>query len=152
MQHQNQQRARVAILGANTLLDRILVRLLKDEGYDTKLLEAYPTGLIDELLHSVDVLLLSPYLDPDVRWAFLEAMSSIPDAAQKTPVLSLSVPLQMALQDELSVNVSWQSLFEGLVQEIESALAGAEASAEALPVDTGQPPKESPLYCEAACS
>ena len=124
MRHQHhQQPTTVAILGANTLFDRILARLLKDEGYVTKLLEAYPTGFCNELLHSVDVLLLSPYLDTDVRWAFLEAMSSTPEAAQRIPVLSLSVPLLMALQDELSVNVSWQSLFNGLVQEIDAALA-----------------------------
>ncbi len=154
MRHQHhQQPTTVAILGANTLFDRILARLLKDKGYDTKLLEAYPTGLSNELLSSVNVLLLSPYLDTEVRWAFLEAMMSTPEAAQRIRVLSLSVPLLMALQDELSVNVSWQSLFEGLVQEIEAALAGAEASAEALPplpVDTGEPPKESPRSSEAA--
>ncbi len=62
----------------------------------------------------MDVLLLSsPYLDTDMRWAFLEAMRSTPEAAQRIPVLSLSVPLQVALLDELAVNVSWQSLFEG---------------------------------------
>jgi len=154
----HQQPPTVAILGANALLDRILARLLKDQGYNVKLLEAYPTGCRDELLYSVDVLLLSPYLDPDVRWAFLEAMSSTPEAAQRIPVLSLSVPLLMALQDELSINVSWQSLFEGLVQELEAALlagaeAKAEASAEALPVDSGERPKESsPRYCETACA
>ena len=106
----------IAILGANTLFDRILARLLRDEGYDTKLLKAHPSGHLDELLDGMDVLLLSPYLDTDVRWAFLEAMRSTPEEAQRIPVLSLSVPLLMALQDELSVNVSWQSLFEGLVQ------------------------------------
>jgi hypothetical protein len=154
----HQQPPTVAILGANTLLDRILALLLKDEGYDTKLLEAYPTGLRNELLSRVDVLLLSPYLDTDVRWAFLEAMRSTPEEAQRIPVLSLSVPLLMALQDELSINVSWQSLFEGLVQELEAALlaeaeARAEASAEALPVDSGERPKESsPRYCETACA
>jgi hypothetical protein len=46
----------------------------------------------------------------------------------------------VALLDELSVNVSWQSLFEGLVQDIEAALRRAEASAEALPVDTVEAP------------
>ena len=148
----HQQPTTVALLGANTLFDRILARLLKDKGYDTRLLEASPTGLRNELLSSVDVLLLSPYLNTDRRWAFLEAMRSTPEVAQRIPVLSLSVPLVMAVQDELAVNVSWQSLFEGLVQEIEAALAGAEASAEALPVDTGHPLKESPRYCEAACA
>jgi hypothetical protein len=50
-------------------------------------------------------------------------MRGTPEAVQRVPVLSLSVPLLMALQDELSVNVSWQSLFNGLVQEIDAALA-----------------------------
>jgi hypothetical protein len=58
-----------------------------------------------------------------VRWAFLDATWRTPEAVQRVPVLSLSVPLLMALQDELSVNVSWQSLFNGLVQEIDAALA-----------------------------
>ncbi len=94
MRHQHhRQHTTVALLGANTLFDRILVRLLKDnEGYDTTLLEAYPTKFHNELLDSVDVLLLSPYLDTDVRWAFLEAMMSTPEGAQRVPVLSLSVP------------------------------------------------------------
>ena len=96
------------------------------------------------------MLLLSPYLDATVRWGLLNANKANPEAAQKTPVLLLSVPLQMALQDELSVNASWQSLIEGLVQEIDAALAGAEASAEALPVDAGKPPKESSRSSDAA--
>jgi hypothetical protein len=153
MRYHHQQPPTVAILDANTLVDRILARLLEDEGYDTRLLEPYPTGFRNELLHNVDVLLLSPYLDADVRWALLEAMRGTPEVAQRVPVLSLSFPLLMALQDELSVNVSWPSLFEELVQELEAALAGAEASAEALPVASGQPPKESsPRYCETACA
>ncbi len=151
MRHQHQQRTTVAILGANTLFDRILVRLLKDdEGYDTTLLEAYPTKFHNELLEGVDVLLLSPYLDTDVRWAFLEAMRRTPAAARRVPVLSLSVPLLMALQDELSVNVSWQSLFNGLVQEIDASLAGAEADVEEPSEGTGEPPKEEDLRSGAA--
>jgi hypothetical protein len=94
------------ILGDNTLFDRLLARLLKHEGYDTKLLEAPLTGPIDDLLNGMDVLLLSPYLDTNVRWAFLNARKSIPEPARRIPVLSLSVPLKVALQDELSVNVS----------------------------------------------
>ncbi len=150
MRHQHQQVTTIAILGANTLVDHTLARLLKHEGYDTKLLEAYPTGLIDELLHSVDVLLLSPYLDTDVRWAFLNAMRSTPEAAQRVPVLSLSVPLLMALQDELSVKVSWQNLFNGLVQEIEAALAGAKVGVEVPSEGIGEPPKEGSLRSGAA--
>jgi hypothetical protein len=137
--NQHQQPTAVAILGANTLLDRVLVRLLKNEGYDTRLLEAPPSGLIDELLDGVDVLLLSPYLDADERWGLLNALRSTPEAAaQRIPVLSLSVPLQVALLDGLAINVPWQSLFEGLVREIEAAVGRAEVSAEAPPVDAGK--------------
>jgi len=137
-----QQPTTVAILGANTLVDRILARLLEHEGYDTRLLQARPMGHIDELLEDVDVLLLSPELDADLRGAFLDAMRSTPEAVHKRVlVLSVSVPLRMALLDELSVNVSWRSLFRGLVQEIEDALRRTEARAQTLPVDVGEPPK-----------
>jgi hypothetical protein len=129
----------IAILGANTLLDRVLAQLLKHEGYATKLLEAHPSGLINELLDGVDVLLLSPYLDRYMRRAFLDALRSTPEAAQRIPVLSLSVPLQVALLDELAINVSWQSLFEGLVREIEAAPRTSEAGTKAPPVDAGEP-------------
>jgi hypothetical protein len=78
-------------------------------------------------------------------------MMSTPEAAQRIPVLlSISVPLQVALLDELAVNVSWQSLFEGLVQEIEAALGRSEAGAEAPSVDAGEPPKGFPHGSEAA--
>jgi hypothetical protein len=153
IRNQPQQPTTVALLGANTLVDQILARLLEQEGYNTKLLEAYPTGPIDELLDGVDVLLLSPELDADLRGAFLDAMRSTPEAAHKrVPVLSLSVPLRMALLDELSVNVSWQSLFRGLVQEIEDALRRAEASAQTLPVDVGEPPPKGIPRSEAECA
>ena len=145
-----QQPTTVAILGANTLLDRILLRLLKEAGYDAKLLNASTAVPMDELLDGVDVLLLSPYLDADERRGLLNALRSTPEAAQRIPVLSLSVPLLMALQDELSVNVSWQSLFGALVQEIEANLGKAEVGAEALPVDAGEPLKKFPRSSEVA--
>ena len=145
-----QEKCTIAVLGANTLVERILARLLKQEGHDPKLLGTYPTSHIDELLDGVDVLLLTPCLDATVRRAFLNALRSNPEAAQRIPVLSLSVPLQVALLDELAINVSWQSLFEELVQQIEAALGRSEASAEVLPVDVGEPPKGSPRSSEAA--
>jgi hypothetical protein len=66
-------------LAANTLIDRILARLLKAK-VRHKLLDAYPNGHTDERLEDVDVLLLSLYLDADVRGAFLNAMKSAPEA------------------------------------------------------------------------
>ena len=153
-QHQHQPPTTVAIIGANTLFVRILVRLLNDEGYDTRVLEeAYSTGHIDESLDSVDLLLFPPNLDTDLREAFLNAIGSTPEAAHRVvPVLSLPVSLQVAFFDELAVNVSWQSLFEELVQEIEAALTGAAASTEELgvPVEAGEQPKEIPSSTQVA--
>jgi hypothetical protein len=39
-----------------------MAQLLREEGYDARLFEAYPTGLMEELLDGVEVLLLAPGL------------------------------------------------------------------------------------------
>jgi hypothetical protein len=85
----------VAILGSDTLAEDILARLLQKEGYNTRLLGASPAGVVDELLEGVDVLLLAPGLNPEVRRAFLEAMRGNPDTAAM-PVLPLSSALKLA--------------------------------------------------------
>jgi hypothetical protein len=40
----------IAILGADTVVGRALYVLLEGYGYQTTLLDAYPTGVVDELL------------------------------------------------------------------------------------------------------
>jgi hypothetical protein len=125
----------VAILGADTLGEDILARLLREEGYATRLIEAHPTGLVDdEPLEGVDVVLLSPGLKESVREAFLEAMRSTQESAA-IPVLPLSAALRLALLDELSASASWRSLFEELVEQIGAVLARATTSARALLVE-----------------
>jgi hypothetical protein len=126
----------VAILGANTLVEDILARLLEEEGYDTRSLEApsYPTRPIDELLDGVDVLLLAPSLDAEVRDAFLGAARSTPKTAV-LPVVTLSTALKQALLDELSGRLCWRSLLQELVKEVEDVLVKAAASANALSCD-----------------
>jgi hypothetical protein len=132
---QHHQPTTIAILGTDTLGEDILARLLREEGYATRLIEAHPTGLVDdELLEGVDVVLLSPALDAEVREALLEAMRSTPKTAA-IPVLPLSAALRLALLDELSASASWRSLFEELVGQIRAALAGTAASASALLVE-----------------
>ena len=64
----------IAILGADTVVGRALGALLENSGYDTTPLDAYPTGVVDELLDGADLLLLVPRLDEGVREAFLGAM------------------------------------------------------------------------------
>jgi DNA-binding response OmpR family regulator len=117
----------VAILGTDALVENILARLLEREGYDVRVLGAYPTGLMDELLHGVDILLLAPGLKDGVREAFLEAMRSTQESAA-IPVLPLSSALKGALLDELSASASWRTLLEELVGQIEAALQRAAAS------------------------
>jgi hypothetical protein len=111
----------VAILGADTLAEDILAKLLRDEGYSTRVLEAYPTGLVTELMDGVDVLLLIPDLNPSVRECFLETMRSTPGTAP-IPLIPLSPTLKEALLDELAVEVSWRQQLQRLVHGIEVAL------------------------------
>jgi ABC-type antimicrobial peptide transport system permease subunit len=135
MRQHHQPTTVVAILGADTLGEDILARLLREEGYATRLIVApHPTGLVDELLEGVDVVLLSPGLKDSVREAFLEAMRSTPNTAVM-PVLTLPAALKLALLDELSASASWRSLFEELVGQIGAALARAATSAGALLVE-----------------
>ncbi len=135
MRQHHQPTTVVAILGADTLGEDILARLLQQEGYATRLIEAHPTGLVDdELLEGVDVVLLSPGLKESVREAFLEAMRSTQESAA-IPVLPLSAALTLALLDELSASASWRSLFEELVGQIGAALTRTAASARALLVE-----------------
>ncbi len=131
----------VAILGTGTLSEDILARLLEREGYAVRHLEAPPTGLIEGLLSGVDVLLLAPGLDAEVRETFLKAMRDDPKIAA-IPVLPLSSALKLALLDELSASAPWRSLFEELVGQIGAALQRAAASAGALVVESrgAEPP------------
>ena len=124
MRHRQHQPTTVAILGADTLAEDILAQLLQDAGYTTRLLEAHPTGRINELLDDVDLLLLTSALDDDVREAFLNAMRSTPNT-QHIPLLSVSPSLEEALLDELAVSEPWRHQFEQLVRQIEAGLRGA---------------------------
>src|SRR5918993_1422055 len=50
----------IAILGCDTVVGRSLSVLLESSGYQTYLLESYPTGVVDELLDGVHLLILTP--------------------------------------------------------------------------------------------
>jgi hypothetical protein len=57
----------IAILGGNPVVGGALSVLLEGFGYSTKVLEAYPSGVVDELLDGADLLLLTPRVDEGVR-------------------------------------------------------------------------------------
>ena len=141
MTHPSSTTTTIAILGSYTLAEDILAQLLQREGYSTTILEAHPSGVVDELLDGVDVLLLAPGIDAGLCRAMVEAMRSSPKTA-RIPVLSFSAALKVALLDELAASNSWGSLFEELVEQIGVALERAAAGARALVVDGGESPEE----------
>ena len=124
MQHHRRQPTTVAILGADTLAEDILAKLLREAGYSTRLLEAHPTGLVDQWLDGADVLLLTPGLNDDVRRSFLEATRSTPETAS-VPLIPLPAAFEEALLDEMAVEVSWRQQLDRLVRQIEAALGRA---------------------------
>jgi hypothetical protein len=48
--------------------------LLEGHGYETTLLDSYPTGVVDELIEGTHLLILTPRVDQGVREPFLGAM------------------------------------------------------------------------------
>jgi hypothetical protein len=125
VQHYREQPTTIAILGANTVVGRALCVLLEDSGYRLTPLDAYPTGVVDELLGGADLLLLAPRLDGEAREAFLGAMGkSVPQRAD-VPVIMLSTALEEALPEKEGVlRVPWPCETRALVQRIEAVLSG----------------------------
>ena len=113
----------IAILGADTVVGRALGALLENSGYGTTPLDAYPTGVVDELLEGADLLLLVPRLDEGVREAFLGAMGKSTPQNEGMPVISLSTTAtQEGPPEEGVLSVPWPCTVEDLVGRIEAAL------------------------------
>ena len=124
MAHQ-QPTTSIAILDADTVVGRALSILLEGSGYRTRLLDAYPPGLVDELLKGAHLLLLTPRVDENVREAFLGAMGR--SALQKgdMPVIALSTTLEDGVPEKEGVlSISWPCETKVLVERIEAALSG----------------------------
>jgi hypothetical protein len=126
---QHPQPATIAILGSDTVVGRALCALLESSGYRTIPIDAYPTGVVDELLESANLLLLTPRVDQGVREAFVGAMGkSTPQKAQM-PVIALHTALEEDLPEKEGViSVPWPSETKVLVERIEAALLHAPAA------------------------
>ena len=115
----------VAILGADTVVGRALCALLEGFGYQTTPLDAYPTGIVDELLEGADLLLLAPRLEGGVREAFLGAMGKSAPQRASMPVIALTTALEEDLPEKEGVlRVPWPCETKVLVQRIEATLVG----------------------------
>ena len=105
MRHHDQPTT-IAILGADTVVGQALCALLEGSGYDTIPLDAYPTGVVDELLDGADLLLLAPRLEASARETFLGAMGKTAPQTADLPVIALStVPEEGSPEKEGVVRV-----------------------------------------------
>jgi len=105
------------------VVGRSISVLLEGSGYQTTLLDSYPTGVVDELLEGAHLLLLPPRVDEGVREAFLGAMGKSTPQKAEMPVIALDTALEEDLPEKEGViRVPWPSETKVLVDHIEAAL------------------------------
>jgi hypothetical protein len=123
------QRTTIAILGCDTVVGRALCALLEGSGYQITLLDAYPTGVVDELLEGAHLLLIAPRVDQGAREAFLGAMGKSTPQKADMPVIALHTALEEDLPEKEGViSVPWPCETKVLVDHIEAALLDAPAA------------------------
>ena len=128
MQH-HPQPPTIAILGSDTVVGRSLCVLLECSGYETTLLDSYPTGIVDELLEGAHLLILTPRVDQGVREAFLGAMGKSTPQVGDMPVIALHTALEEDVSEKEGViSVPWPTETKDLVERIEAALLDAPAA------------------------
>ena len=130
----------IAILGCDTVVGRSLSVLLEGSGYQTTLLDSYPTGVVDELLEGAHVLILTPRVDQGVREAFLGAMGKSTPQKADMPVIALSTTT--AIEEDLPekegvIRVPWPSETKVLVERIETALLDVPAASTSPTTQSG---------------
>ena len=129
MRQHPQPTTTIAILGADTVVGRALCALLEGSGYQTTLLDSYPTGVVDELLEGAHLLLLTPRVDKGVREAFVGAMGKSTPQKAEMPVIALSTAVEEDLpQQERVQSVPWPCETKVLVDHIEAALLDVPAA------------------------
>ena len=128
MEHHPQPTTTIAILGSDTVVGRTLSLLLEGHGYKTALLDSYPTGVVDELLESAHLLLLTPRVDEGVRKAFVGAMGKSATQKAEMPVIVLCTATEEAPQEKGVISVPWPCETKVLVDHIEAALLDVPAA------------------------
>ena len=125
MQHHQPTPTTIAILGSDTVVGSALSALLEGSGYHTRLLESYPSGVVDELLAGADLLMLTPRVDEGVREAVLGAMGKKDPHKAHMPVIALSTATTIGegpTEEEGVLTVAWPCKTEDVVERIEAAL------------------------------
>jgi hypothetical protein len=129
-----QEPTTIAILGCDTVVGRSLSVLLESHGYNTTLLDSYPTGVVDELLEDAHLLILTPRVDQGVRKVFVGAMGKSTPQKAEMPVIALYTALEEDLpEEERVIRVPWPSETKVLIERIEAVLPDAPAPSSAPP-------------------
>jgi len=134
---QHPQPTTIAILGCDTVVGRSLSVLLEGSGYETTLLDAYPTGVVDELLEGAHLLILTPRVDQGVRKAFVGAMGKSTPHKADMPVIVLCTATDKAPQEKGVISVPWPCETKVLVDYIEAALLDAPAASNSSTTQAG---------------
>jgi hypothetical protein len=133
----------IAILGCDTVVGRSLSVLLESHGYNTVLLDAYPTGIVDELLEGAHLLILTPRVDQGVREAFVGAMGKSTPQKADMPVIALhtapeeELPEKELPEKEGVIRVPWPCETKVLVERIEAALLDVPAASNSSTTQAG---------------
>jgi hypothetical protein len=80
---EHQPTTTVAIIGANTVVENTLAQLLGGEGYSIRLLKSSTTGVVEDQLEGVDLVVLSPGLTSGTWEALLAALRSTPQREEQ---------------------------------------------------------------------
>lgn len=135
------KRTAIALLGGNTVVGHALTLLLRGTGYEMRVLDAPPTGLAEDLLEEVDLLLISPGLDDGRREESLAALRGA-RRRMRVPVLELSTAVKEGLLDDEVGMVPWPINLDGLAREIEIALEAVVHDARVAVGGEGEPPAD----------
>ncbi len=113
------------------MVGRAFCALLEGSGYHTRPLDAYPTGVVDELLEDAHLLLLAPRLDEGVREAFVGAMGKSTPQKADILVIALSTAIEEGMPEGEVLSVPWPCETKVLVERIEAALLDVPAASAA---------------------
>jgi len=86
----------IAVLGGNTVTGVALSLLLKSVSYKTVILKAPPANPAEDLLHDVDLLLVSPALDYERRNESLSILRGTEEGL-RIPVLAFGTAVETRL-------------------------------------------------------
>lgn len=111
------------------MVGHALALLIAGVGYETKTLEAPPTGVLKDLLAGVDLLLVSPGIRDERR---VESLAILGGDEEKirVPVIELTSAAEEGLFTDGAGRVPWPTSIQALAREIDANLRAAASDTE----------------------